>query len=169
MPDTSVESSFAYIESLVFAASIGIFNDVESVFALARADDNIRTLVAMARADNGVGQAICRRVSFLLGTESNRDEVHRYDRAIATYLVVLYMSSQNCLRQGLRIVYDAVENVTNLWWTLVVYRRLLLTLPRSTTTTATSAIRQNDAQRFRIVKQERTTGSSDTSTTDYYR
>jgi hypothetical protein len=172
MPDTALESSFAYIESLVYAASIGVFNDVESLFAVARTDDDIRRLVALARADSGTGQAICDRISFLLKAESNRDEVHRYDRAVATYLVVLYMSNQNSLRKGLKIVYDARESATNLWWALIVYRRLLLSLPHSTTTTAKSVaahIIEDDSQGFRTIKVRKTTGSTDTSKTEYYR
>ena len=128
-----MERAFAHIESVDFAASLGLLNDVYSLAGFIRQDSEVQSLVSSSQAELDAGMCIGDRIGALLNTKTDVAYIHRYDRAIAVYLLVLNRSSSTALRHALCRVYEASMRVTNLRWAFAVYNGLLETLSRDST------------------------------------
>ena len=133
MPTAALNRLFGQVEGVDLAAELGAANDVYWIASFVKGNEGIQQLVLAAKADRTVANEILGRVVALLETETDTDRAHRYDRALAVYLLVLYASDSLALRKALEEVYARHDRLPNLWWTYRAYNNLITVLSREAT------------------------------------
>jgi hypothetical protein len=125
----TLQELFAYVESLDFAAAIGVQSGLSVVNLVLEQDKLLTDLIHQAQTSNDALQKTYARLIELLRVNAELEHRHTHDEALTGYFYVLAQTNHELMQQAI----DAFSNTPNLWWA----RRLAAELQQTDPTIAT--------------------------------
>lgn len=117
MPDT-MQELFERAESVGMFQELALSESAGDLVRTAKALPLFARLRAVANADAAQAQAVVARIGAILQRDAAASHRHRFDHAIAFYLLVLSESNARCLSAALECVLRS--GVRNLWFTIML-------------------------------------------------
>jgi hypothetical protein len=116
--EVALSDLFSAVEGPEVALRAALSNNIAALRYAVFGIPVVQQAIGVIRGDTRLADAVVERVRALLCTGSEPDQMHRYDAAIATYLLVLGETNLDGVRRAMDSVHEAA--LRNLFWTYAV-------------------------------------------------